>query len=81
MNAYITSLTAFKPFTIGPIRTEAQAVNKVKMVGDIVIIVDNDDNPYTRSGGVYLYLFNYLAHEADDMLKMLDYLDYDDLQM
>lgn len=81
VNAYITSLTASKPFTIGPIRTEAQAVNKVKLVGDILMIVDNEDNPYSRSGGVYLYLFNYMAKELDDMLVLLDYLDYEDLQM
>ena len=75
VNAYITTLTASKPFTIGPIKTEATAVNKVKLVGDILMIVDNDDNPYSRSGGVYLYLFNYMAKNPEEMLILLDYLD------
>lgn len=40
------------------------------------MIVDNEDNPYSRSGGVYLYLFDYMAKSMDDMLVLLDYLDY-----
>ena len=52
----MTALTSFKPFTSGPYRTGAKAVNHVKIVGDVIMLVDNDDNPYTRAGGVYLYL-------------------------
>lgn len=39
------------------------------------MIVDNDDDPFNRAGGVYLYNLNINATNADDVLTMLDYLD------
>jgi hypothetical protein len=59
VNIYITSVVATKPFTFGPYPTDAKAVNHAKIVGDILMIVDNDDNPFTRAGGIYLYLLNF----------------------
>ncbi len=44
------------------------------------MIVDNDDNPFARAGGVYLYILN-LDPEDDEDIVMLDYLDYADLQI
>lgn len=45
------------------------------------MIVDNDDDPFNRAGGVYLYYLDFSARDAADMLNMLDYLDYADLQI
>ncbi|CAM6002359.1 unnamed protein product [Sphagnum balticum] len=44
------------------------------------MIVDNDDDPFVRAGGVYLYHLNF---DLDDesFISFLDYLDYGDLQI
>ena len=81
VNIYVTSLTSYKPFTFGPIRTEARAVNHVKIVDNILMLVDNDDNPFVRAGGVYLYYLDFSSPSVYDMITMLDYLDYEDLQI
>lgn len=69
-----------KPFTIGPFMTEAKAVNHAKVVGDILMIVDNDDDPFERAGGVYLYALNFDTDDNID-LALIDYLDVDDLNI
>lgn len=56
---YMTSLESFKPFTMGPYRSGAKAVNHVKIAGEVLMIVDNDDDPYRRAGGVYLYVIDH----------------------
>lgn len=55
VNVYITSLISDKPFTMGPYATEAKAVNHAKVVDDILMIVDNEDDPFIRNGRIYLY--------------------------
>jgi hypothetical protein len=45
------------------------------------MIVDNDDDPFNRAGGIYLYYMNISAKDKNDVLTMLDYLDYEDLQI
>lgn len=45
------------------------------------MIVDNDDDPFNRAGGVYLYYLDIAAKDPADVLNMLDYLDYADLQI
>jgi hypothetical protein len=45
------------------------------------MIVDNDDDPFNRAGGVYLYYLDLKAKDQRDMFTMLDYLDYADLQI
>lgn len=45
------------------------------------MIVDNDDDPFNRAGGVYLYYLNLGAEDHNNVLNMLDYLDYADLQI
>lgn len=45
------------------------------------MIVDNDDDPMIRAGGVYLYYLDIAAVNPDDVFTMLDYLDYADLQI
>lgn len=80
VNMFLTSLVSTKPFTMGPYLTDARSVNHVKIEGDILILVDNDDNPYVRSGGVYLYRLH-ADHTLPKPITMLDYLDYADLQI
>lgn len=81
VRVYITTLTSFKPFTYGPFESQAKAVNHAKVVGNVLMIVDNDDNPFVRAGGVYLYHINFNATQLEDVFTMLDYLDFDDLQI
>jgi hypothetical protein len=80
VNIYITSVVATKPFTFGPYASDAKAVNHAKIVGDILMIVDNDDNPFLRAGGIYLYHLNF-DFEDLDFISFLDYIDYEDLQI
>lgn len=80
VNVYITSLVADKPFTFGPYPTDAKSVNHAKIVGNILMIVDNEDNPFVRSGGVFLYHINYDIDDPD-FISLLDYIDYEDLQI
>lgn len=44
------------------------------------MIVDNDDNPFIRAGGIYLYHLNFDVDEVD-FVTLLDYIDYEDLQI
>jgi len=44
------------------------------------MIVDNDDNPFNRAGGIYLYHLNFDFDEPD-FISFLDYIDYEDLQI
>lgn len=81
VNVYLTSLISSKPFTLGPYPTEAKAVNHAKIVGDLLMIVDNDDDPFRRAGGVYLYLLDFDMDDDEGELVLLDYLDYEDLQI
>lgn len=80
VNVYITSLVADKPFTFGPYATDAKAVNKAKIEGNILMIIDNDDDPMARSGGVYIYHLNFDIDDPD-FISLLDYIDYEDLQI
>lgn len=70
---YVTTYNSYKPFTWGPFRSDAKAVNYAQMSDDVLIIVDNDDNPYTRAGGVYLYVLR--LHTEDKTIQFLDYID------
>ena len=55
----MTSTVGHKPFTFGPYPTDARSVNHAKIVGNMLMIVDNDDDPFARAGGVYLYSLNF----------------------
>jgi len=44
------------------------------------MIVDNDDDPFARAGGVYLYALNFNTDDNID-LALIDYLDVDDLSI
>ena len=78
---YLTSFMSFKPHTMGPFETDAKAVNHVKIVDNILMIVDNDDDPFRRAGGVYLYYIDFGAESVLETVSFLDYLDYEDLQI
>lgn len=81
VNIYITTSASSKPFISGPFQTEAEAVNHVEIVNNIIMIVDNDDDPFNRAGGVYLYYLNVSAKNPADVLTMLDFIDNEDLQI
>ena len=44
------------------------------------MIVDNEDNPLVRSGGILLYHLNF-DFDEEDFITLLDYIDHDDLQI
>lgn len=62
---------------MGPLLSEAKRVNKAQIVDDILMIVDNDDNPFTRAGGIYLYHLD--TKPNDRIFNFLDYIDWEDL--
>ena len=76
----MTTLESFKPFTMGPYKTGAKFVNHAKIQEDVLMIVDNDDNPFVRAGGVYLYLIDH-DPAKEEAITLLDYLGYEDLQI
>lgn len=79
-NLYVTSLVGEKPFTFGPYPSQAKQVNHALIVGDILMLVDNDDDPFLRAGGIYLYHLNFNI-DNPDFISFLDYIDYQDLQI
>lgn len=76
---YITSYATEKPFTWGPSQSEVKQVTTTKMLDMILMIVDNEDNPFSRQGGVYLYHMN-LDPEEPEQFALLDLIEADDLQ-
>lgn len=62
---------------MGPFPTEARSVNHAKIVDDILMIVDNEDNPYARNGGIYLYS---LTFDENVEMAMIDLIDNDDFR-
>jgi hypothetical protein len=59
VHIYISTLNSLKPFTFGPFITEARSVNHVEIVDHIVMLVDNSDDPFYRSGGVHLFYLDF----------------------
>jgi len=76
----VTTLIANKPFTFGPYQTDAKAVNHARIEGSILMIVDNEDNPFVRSGGILLYHLNF-DFDENEFITLLDYIDHEDLQI
>lgn len=74
----MTSTVGNKPFTFGPYPTDAKRVNHAKIVDDMLMIIDNDDDPFARAGGVYLYHLNF-DFDDEDFITFMDYVDYADL--
>lgn len=62
---YITTMNSAKPFTQGPFYTGATAVANLIARGQLLVIVDVDENPYrmTREGGIIIYSIN---HDIND---------------
>ena len=52
-------------------------MNHAKIVDDILMIVDNEDNPFARNGGIYLYALTF-GEEVD--MAMIDFIDNEDLR-
>ena len=67
-----------KPFTLGPFPTEAKHVMHAKVVDDILMIVDTENDPKARNGGIYLYSLTF----GDNVeMTMIDFIDNDDLRV
>lgn len=77
---YLTSYVTEKPFTWGPSQSAVRQINNVKMVDMIMMVVDNEDNPFQRQGGVYLYHLD-LDPEEPEQFALLDLIEADDLQI
>lgn len=54
-NLYITTFASEKPFTFGPTKSSAQQVNKAKFEHGVLMLVDVEDDIFSRKGGIYLY--------------------------
>lgn len=80
VNMYLTSYITEKPFTWGPSQSEARQVNSAKMVDMILMLVDNEDNPFLREGGVFLYHLD-LNPDEPEQFALLDLIESDDLQI
>lgn len=80
LNMYLTSFVTEKPFTWGPSESTVRQVNNVKMVDMIMMVVDAEDNPFSRQGGVYLYHLD-LNPEEPEQFALLDLIEADDLQI
>jgi hypothetical protein len=77
---YLTSHVAEKPFTWGPSKSTVRQVNSVKMIDMLLMVVDNEDSPFQRQGGVYLYHLD-LNPEEPEQFALLDLIEADDLQI
>lgn len=71
MNLYITSYVTEKPFTFGPTKSGAKQANKVKYEHGVMMIVDVEDNIFSRQGGIYLYTLH-LNPTDDEQFALLD---------
>lgn len=80
VNMYLTSYVTEKPFTWGPSESAVRQVNNVKMVDMLMMVVDAEDNPFSRQGGVYLYHLD-LDPEEPEQFALLDLIEADDLQI
>ena len=62
---YLTTLSSFKPFVIGPTFSSASSVASIQIQGDIFMLADIDENPsrMSREGGVLIYSLN---HDIND---------------
>lgn len=58
---YVTTTTSEKPFTQGPYYSGATVVSNIETQGQMLMLVDVDENPSTMSkeGGVFLYSINH----------------------
>lgn len=79
-NMYMTSYVSEKPFTFGPTKTSAKHISKVQFVGRVLMIVDVDDNIFSRQGGIYLYTYNGVPSD-DEQFTLLDVIQNEDLQV
>lgn len=80
MNLYITSYVTEKPFTFGPTKSGAKQANKVKYEHGVMMIVDVEDNIFSRQGGIYLYTLH-LNPSDDEQFALLDVIQTEDLQV
>ena len=77
---YLTSENGYKPFTMGPFVSNADDVQKVEIIGNLLFLTDVDENPYwnRREGGVIIYRINHDPNEVEafDEIEVIDSNDF-----
>ena len=80
MYLYTTVYTASKPFVNGPYYSSAKHVRSLHVLGELVILVDVDENPFglSREGGIVIYAMNHDPYEPE-IFDELEFIDSTDL--
>lgn len=57
VSLYVSSNIGYKPFTMGPWKTDSKYLTDLQLVGGLLMLVDVHPNPSLRvhNGGIYLY--------------------------
>lgn len=78
---YTTVYTASKPFVSGPYYSSAKHVTSLHSMGELLMVVDVDENPYSfdREGGIIIYAMNHDPYDWE-IFDELEFIDSDDLQ-
>jgi hypothetical protein len=58
---YLTTENGYKPFTMGPFISNADAVSKIEVMGNLLFLTDVEENfhEFPREGGVFVYRINH----------------------
>ena len=79
---YLTSENGYKPFTMGPFPSSADAIANLQIIGNLLFLTDADAEFHwvQREGGVIVYRINHNGDEVEafDELEVLDSNDFMD---
>ena len=78
---YVTSNMGYKPFTMGPWKTNSKYLADMQIVKGLLMLVDVNPDPYIKyhNGGIYLYSLDLDSLDEESRLEEIDYIDNDDL--
>ncbi len=78
---YTTTYHTFKPFVNGPFYSGAKTVTGLKMMEDLLILVDVDPNPWRlqREGGIIVMAMNHNPYDPE-MFDEIEVIETDDLE-
>ena len=79
-NLYVTSYITEKPFSFGPTKLGVKEVNKAQFAREVLMVVDVEDDVFSRQGGVYLYAYSYVVSD-EDHFHLLDVIQSEDLMI